>query len=348
MADRAGALRIVREDGPGPARRYPERMSGGARRERYRDLPLPQWRELVNRSFVPLIVRENCGVLFRGSMVTTVLDEICVYEIEATPHIVERTEELIAGSGDAYLKLSLALDGFCVLEQDGRTARISPGDLAVYDTSRPYRLAFETDNRALVIMVPHRLIDLPPGELARLTAVRFAHDTALGRVVNSFFQDLGTAIHDLRDPAGIRLVHTALDLLVTLLSSEHRVGDARDPQRALLRDIREYIDARLGDPDLTPTSIAKAHFISTRHLHAIFTNENVTLASWIRERRLEHIRRDLVDPLFASEPINRIAARWGLVDAAHFSKAFKLRFGMGPRAYRTRDAAEHNSAAPKD
>lgn len=327
-------------------RRYPQRMSGGARRERYQDLELPRWRELVNRSFVPLMVRENGGVPFRGSMVTTVLDEICVYEIDATPHIVDRTAALIADSDAGYLKLSLALEGFCVLEQDGRTAEITPGDLAVYDTSRPYRLSFETDNRALVIMVPHRLIDLPPGEIARLTAIRFPHDTALGRVVNSFFQELGTAIHDLRDPAGIRLVHTALDLLVTLLSSENRVSDARDPQRALLRDIREYIEARLGDPDLTPTSIAKAHFISTRHLHAIFSGENVTLASWIRERRLEHIRRDLVDPVMASEPINRIAARWGLVDAAHFSKVFKTRFGAGPRAYRMQDAADHNSGAP--
>ncbi len=299
-----------------------------------RALGLAEWRSTINRSFVPLQIDEVDDIPFRGHLEATAVEDITVFEITATPHTVTRTPELIGRSRGRYYKLSLQLVGNAVLEQDGRSADLRPGDLAIYDTHRPYTLSFPENNRAMVIMFPQDVVDLPRDEVSRVTATRFPSDEGLGRVVNPFFVELGRNMDQIEGPHAPRLVHSALDLLVTMLSQELR----RDLDRGLARsrEVREYILEHLGDPQLNPAAIAAAHYVSTRHLYTIFSEEGQTVSAWIRSRRLEHIRRDLADPLLTDRPVSAIATRWGLVDAAHFSRVFRADFGESPSAYRAR------------
>jgi AraC-like DNA-binding protein len=80
-------------------------------------------------------------------------------------------------------------------------------------------------------------------------------------------------------------------------------------RRTLALGIRAYIDRHLGDPELTPASIAAAHHISLRSLHRLFQDDETTVAGFIRHRRLERVRRDLTDPELLSRPIHAVAAR---------------------------------------
>lgn len=309
-------------------------------------LDLDTWRQAVNTSFVPLQIDELDGIPFRGHLVRTLVEDVSVFEIIATPHVVERTERLIEQVEGRYYKLSLQLAGSAVLEQDGRQVRLRPGDLAIYDTHRPYRLTFHENNHALVIMFPHEAVDLPRDEIARVTAAGFPSDQGLGRVINPFFMELGRNMDQLTGTHAARLVHSALDLLVTMLSHElqQAANGPVSPARSLAREVREYILAHLRDPELTPASIAQAHYISTRHLYTIFSAEGETVSAWIRARRLEHIRRDLVDPVHADRPVSAIAAHWGLHDAAHFSRLFKAEYGQSPSSYRETAATRRSVA----
>ena len=60
-----------------------------------------------------------------------------------------------------------------------------------------------------------------------------------------------------------------------------------------MQRIHAHIDRNLASTDLSPTSIAAAHFISTRHLHGLFQEQGTSVSTWIRIRRLERCRRDL-------------------------------------------------------
>jgi AraC-like DNA-binding protein len=137
-------------------------------------------------------------------------------------------------------------------------------------------------------------------------------------------------------PNGTRLVHNALDLVTTLFNEELdlRGASSRDPHQILLGRIHDFIEANLGDPDLSPGSIAAAHYISTRHLHDLFRELGTTVAASIRERRLERCRRDLRDPVLSDRPVTAIAARWGFLDSAHFSRIFRAAYGESPTGYR--------------
>jgi AraC-like DNA-binding protein len=296
-----------------------------------------EWNTLISESFVPLQASTDSPAGFRGRLRSRVLDELSVVEVTAHSHKVLRTPALITRSDRLYYKLNLQLSGTGILIQDNREAALRPGDLAVYDTHRPYTLEFDDDFRTLVLMFPHDALDLPTESVAELTAVRMAGDAGIGRMISPFMVQLADNLELLSGPSGHRLAHNAVDLLATLFDSELRSGDG-PPQRGhhgeLLARIRQHIEANLGDPELSPAAIAAAHFISTRHLHSIFHDAGTTVAGWIRARRLERCRRDLRDPLQADRAVGAIATRWGFTDAAHFSRVFRSAFGVPPSTYR--------------
>jgi AraC-like DNA-binding protein len=263
-------------------------------------------------------------------------EDLTMIEVAASGHAVHRTDELIAGSDRKYFKLGIQLQGTGLLMQDGREAVLRPGDLAVYSTDRPYTIAFDGDFRTLVLMFPHSALDLPPEAMAQITATAISGTAGLGQLVSPFLVRLAENLESISGPNGIRLVHNALDLVTTLFNGEldQRAAGSRDPHQLLLARIRDHIEAHLGDPDLSPSSIASAHYISTRHLHELFRELGSTVAASIRERRLERCRRDLRDPVLADRPVTAIAARWGFLDSAHFSRIFRASYGESPTGYR--------------
>jgi AraC-like DNA-binding protein len=296
---------------------------------------ISEFRAAVSESFVPLQVSTAGPDHFRGIIRGASVDEVHVNEVRATSHVVERTPELIARSDRSYFKLSLMLAGTGLLIQDDREAVLQAGDLAVYDTDRPYSLVFDDDFRTMVVMFPKHLISLPSDMIGQLTAVRISGQGGLGGMVVPYLTQLAGNLDQLAGTTGARLAHSALDLVTTVFTRELSLdGVSADPHRALVQRIRSYIDRNLASTDLGPATIASAHFISTRHLHGLFQEQGVTVSTWIRTRRLEQCRRDLLDPMLADRPVAAIAARWGFVDAAHFSRAFKSAFGISPSEYR--------------
>jgi AraC-like DNA-binding protein len=296
------------------------------------------WRRATSDSFVPLMVTADRVAGFQGSMRGKRLEpeDLSMIEVAASGHAVHRTDELIAASDRKYFKLGIQLAGTGLLLQDGREAVVRPGDLAVYSTDRPYTLAFDGDFRSLVFMFPHTALDLPAEAMAQITATTISGSSGLGALVSPFLVRLADSLESIAGPNGTRLVHNALDLVTTLFNGEldQRGASSRDPHQLLLGRIHDFIEANLGDPDLSPGSIAAAHYISTRHLHDLFREVGTTVAASIRERRLERCRRDLRDPVLADRPVTAIAARWGILDSAHFSRIFRAAYGESPTGYR--------------
>lgn len=297
------------------------------------------WKSIVSQSFVPLHVTTKNEDQFHALMHYRSLGDVFISEIGAKSHTVERTPLLIARGDTRYYKLSLQISGVGLLMQDNREVVLHPGDMAIYDTDKPYTLDFDDDFRTLVVMVPQAAIDLPRDVVGQLTATRISGEDGLGRMVGPFLTQVAKNMDDLSGHSGLRLVHNTLDLITTLFHSQldlARYDLAHGHRASLLQEIRAYIDDHLADPNLSPGAIATSNFISTRHLHGIFKEEGVTVSALIRSRRLEHCRRDLADPVFLSKSVSAIAAKWGFVDASHFSRLFRSAFGEAPTDFRQR------------
>ena len=295
------------------------------------------YRQAVVSSFVPLDVSRVSADPFWGRLRSVDFDDAHVHEVTASQHMVERTESLVAVSDERFYKARRQVSGTGLLIQDGREALLQPGDLAIYDTARPYSLIFEQDMRMLVLMFPREQLGLPPDMMRQLTAHRFSSTDGLGAMIIPFLQNVSQNLDRVGGATGPRLVHSAIDLITTMFANELDLeADPRDSHQLLMQQVRHYIETNLGSPELSPSQIAAAHFISTRHLHGLFREKGTTVSTWIRERRLENCRRDLIEPLNAHLSVGAIAARWGFVEAAHFSRVFKAAYEMSPSELRAR------------
>ena len=188
---------------------------------------------------------------------------VAVVEVSSTSHEVHRTPALIAQSNQRYFKLNLQLQGTGPLIQDNREALLRPGDLSIYAPAGPTRLRFEGER-------PAHGGDVPVGRAVPASGL---HRAAFGRadgcstgglaaIVGPFIAHLAENLDALSGPSGSRLATNALDLVSTMLHSELDMSpDRMKPQALLAASVREYIDAHLADPLLSPASIAAAHFI---------------------------------------------------------------------------------------
>lgn len=100
--------------------------------------------------------------------------------------------------------------------------------------------------------------------------------------------------------------------------------------------IKRYVREHLRDPLLGVARIAADLRLSTSTLHRVFADEPCSLSNWIWGQRLDAIQRELCDPRASARSVSEIAFAWGFNDAAHFSRAFKNRFGCSPRDMRAR------------
>jgi AraC-like DNA-binding protein len=244
---------------------------------------------------------------------------------------------LIAAAGADFFKLGLQLGGTSVLAQDGREADLSAGDFAIYDTTRPYEFSFDDPCRLLVLIFPRALLGLSAQHVARLTATRFSGRHGLGAVMSGLLAQTAAVLDDVDVRDNARLASNVLDLLATAIAGrlDREPADPDVARRALYVRTVTFIEAHLGESWLDPAQIAAAQHISTRYLHKLFHDQGTTVSAYVRQRRLEACGHDLRDPALARRPVSAIASRWGLPDAAHFSRLFRATYGMSPRDYRT-------------
>lgn len=189
----------------------------------------------------------------------------------------------------------------------------------------------------MTFMFPPSLLPLPRDGIRDLAATRMPAVAGLGELTAQFLRQLARNIDDYTPTEAARLSTAAMEVLATRLARELEVrgwGTHESRKHAMFTTITAFILANLGDPGLSPMAVAAAHHISLRSLPQLFHDEGLTVAGWIRSRRLERCRRDLDDASLDSRPVAAIGARWGFPSAADFSKAFRAAHGLPPAEYR--------------
>jgi AraC-like DNA-binding protein len=309
------------------------------------------WHELHSKLWAPYDLRCDPRLRHRFQAQVGISDfgPVQATLITTMPHSVHRTPELVRRSDPEVFKLGCFVRGAGMKEQDGRSVEMRVGDLMLYDTSRPYLCGFVPDipeSQVLLLRFPRTLLPFPEPELRRLTEDCIPGDRGVGALSSQFMLQLARHLDELSPAETARLSVLAIDVLTAALGNAlDRSGAVPSPtrRRALTARIHAFIQANLGDADLTPSAVAEAHHISLRYLHKLFQQNGHTVAGWIRARRLERCHRDLADPGLAARPINAIAARWGFTSPAHFSQAFRSAYGLSPRQFRQECATAHTT-----
>ncbi|RFU39513.1 helix-turn-helix domain-containing protein [Actinomadura logoneensis] len=296
------------------------------------------WLGIVCETLGPLDVRMDRDAPLHGQIEAVQLGPLGVGRIEtSTPHSVHRTPGLIRRDDPDHYRVVLAVSGTVLLGQDGRTARLRAGDLALYDFSRPYELVYDSAVQLAVFSFARPLLTVPADSVRHLTAVPIGPDEGSAALAAPLLRRVAEDAETYRAAGSSRLPGVVTDLLDMTLAERSAKVAALAPEtreRVLLRRVHAFVEQHLGDAALDPAAVAAAHHVSVRHLHRLFETEHTTVAAWIRHRRLERCRRDLADPAMAHQPVSSVAARWGMPDPAHFSRLFRRAYGVSPVEYR--------------
>ncbi|MEV5386584.1 helix-turn-helix domain-containing protein [Streptomyces sp. NPDC052721] len=294
-----------------------------------------RWHEAVTNTFIPLGVDLLEEEPSPGDIVSDRLGVLRISRVQAGPQTVTRSRRLIAGEDQEFVILTLQERGTAMKEQDGRQCVVRPGQFSLSDSSRTFTKTLHERFAFTSFHFPREVLSVRPEDLRSLTATTFTGTEGSAAVLAQYCAGLAGVAADVDDAVGRQLAVTALDLLA-LLIDERRGRLSRPPSTtaaATLVRVKNHIMRNLGDPDLSPRTIAAVHFVSVRYLHKLFEQEGTTVAGWIRAQRLERCRRDLLRPRALETGVAVIARRWGFVSAAHFSRAFRQAYGVTPREW---------------
>ncbi|MEV8062330.1 AraC family transcriptional regulator [Streptomyces antimycoticus] len=296
------------------------------------------WRELMSRTHAPMDLSSDFAADYQAEQRLIELGEVSLWPATFQPLIFRRTPKLIRQSDPEAYHLSLILHGQGAVTRNGSEAAYVPWDFHSSDSSRPFEVRTGQEPVTTVgLEVPKALVPLPRDKGDRAIVRRLSGHEGVGALLAQFLTRVADDPSAFQPTDGPRLGTVAADLLSALLAHVLDADGSLPPEsreRTLILQIRSYVQRNLHDAELTPSVIAAAHHISLSYLHRLFEQEEETVAAWIRRLRLEHARSDLADPALRTTPIRVIAARWGFLCAAAFTRTFRTAYGMPPKEYR--------------
>ncbi|MEE4540481.1 helix-turn-helix domain-containing protein [Streptomyces sp. V4-01] len=308
------------------------------------DLPVADrfdaWQALMSRTHAPMQMSSEDAADFRAHQRLIALGDVAVWPATFQQLVFRRTPKLVRQSDPENCHLSLLLRGNAVASWNRNEAAYSAYDLHINDTSLPFEIATGRGPITTIgIEVPKALLGLPWGSAQSVIGRRISARDGMGFLLAQFVSQLSADTRAYRPADAPRLGSVLAELVTALFAHALEAQDALAPEtrdRTVTLGVKDFIRRRLHDCELTPSAIAAAHHISRGHLHRLFQAEGTTVASYIRDQRLEAARRELADPAQAATPVHVIAARWGFKDHTTFTRTFRTAYGAPPRDFRRR------------
>ena len=256
------------------------------------------------------------------------LGDAILARARSVEQILTRDASRIRRSGLDSLTIIFDRGGF-VGETDGRGVRSRPGTVLFRDTVRP--------------SVTHwNHIDIIKLDLPRETAptwmlgggfhgLSLGDDTAAGRLIAGHLTTLVEVADGLNAAEGAAAIETTLALSERLLGKAVTLTppQAAAAYRTVRRLAVDAIDRRLFDPALTVEGVARETGVSRATLYRAFDSTGGVRAC-IQARRLDRALGALAARRGRTPSISDIAHAHGFASDAHFSRAFRNRFGQAP------------------
>lgn len=290
------------------------------------------WQHTVRTVCGPLESQARSGGAFKGSVNLRRVADVTMIEHQATVeglhwdrrHIAEITSPF------CYVILQLAQQSLRVA-QDGEEVELAQGDWTLIDSLRPAKFKFQESMHILALNLPRELV----ATRARDQDIPYAQHRSGSQGASAVFTSFARSLYEhapTLHPEDLRHRENVLDLLFVSLPGDF---DARDRARARqLQRAMKFIDAHLGDPELSPQFVASTLGVSVRHLHRLFKETGRSMGEWTMHQRLQRARCDLADERFRGNTVLDLALASGFKDGAHFSRVFRAAFGISPREYR--------------
>lgn len=276
-----------------------------------------------------IVIDRSDAAGFHGRIRVRALGGLRLVEVSASPH-----RAMFLPVEDS-VSIHVHLEGHAVLEQGRRHKQAGRGSLYLEDDRRPRRVTLGSHCRAFCIAMPVRhLVERVPN-WERFTLAPMRLDPALSPMFLDHVRSLRRLLADPNTPGSPDMENPTYDLLALSLNG---TGLAASPAPSRLDNyhvtrVKAFIRDHLCDPTLDTDIIATGVGLSARHIQRLFTAQSQHVMEWVWQERLDGCYRSLMQPA-PEVRISDIAYAWGFSSSAHFSRAFRCRYGASPREIR--------------
>jgi len=287
------------------------------------------WQEIVCKKYVSASAEtEVLDDEFAGSLTSGELGPLVVAELDAPLHFWSRKPRHVRNDDQDVFIVSLIQQGAGELTQRGRSARLGPGDLVIYDSGATFDYALRA--RTQLVKIPRRLLESKLDRPNDFLALKIDRSNPLSPILGDLLTrclDIDLS-RDLGPWIAKRLSNAIVDLLASICDLERDTLPETQVSAPLERVMR-FARAHLDDPELAPEGLAAAGAISIRTLNRLFGTIGTTPMRWVWSQRLEASRVSLSQGEVRS--VTDAAFAHGFSELGQFSRSFKRTFGISPQ-----------------
>jgi AraC-like DNA-binding protein len=293
------------------------------------------WEERNEQSLIGLHV----STLAKDSVVSTMynlsLTRLRFTEIYGKDHIIERAASNIRQLPADSVLFCLLLEGNAFYYHQDGFDTLGAGDAILYDADRPFMYGFHTPMRQLILEMPRDVFRENTGSSSpgKPRVLRGSESVAADQHARTLARVIQGTLRSTTAPEAL-LEEDALDLFGLLVGS-----NAGSSGQAYLLAAKGFIRRNFHRPDLSTSSVARAVGISDRHLARVFALEESSVARFVMDTRLERAHQLLTETGSGHLQVGDVAVSVGFISAAHFSRAFRNKFGFTAREARDRGRA---------
>jgi AraC-like DNA-binding protein len=290
------------------------------------------FRETICSEFMPW-TPEFDGSNFEGRVESVAFENGAIGRVRMSPIVATKTKSNIASSPEECIHGNLIIGGELKVEQAGRTNIAKPGDLVLYQSYSPVTLTERPDSPCdnLAFIVPKSQFAAMPNADDRFRNTLLTSDKLIGPLASCLTliaQNLCSS--PMEELSGLFQACVTLLPISTSMFGGPKKKTEISKNSHMLREVLNFIDHNLSNPELSPRHAAQHLSVSVRYIHKLFAHSGTTFSAHVTAERLERIRWDLIASSGRRPPISALAYRWGFSDLSTFNRAFKARFGCTP------------------
>ncbi|WP_454716903.1 helix-turn-helix domain-containing protein [Caulobacter segnis] len=285
------------------------------------------------------ITLQSPEATFFNSLEAYHLGVVVLAKCSGVPQRFERKlSHILVDGGDTVMVVVELEDSGWRGDYDGRAAGGHMGQIRLVDMARPFEMT-TGGYRSLYVMVPRALLEGQGG--LDFHGLVVSEDSVSGRLLSGHIQAL-SEVADRMTPDDAEAAAKAIVALIGGAIAAHAAPATDDPrpvEKMLLALGRQFVERNLDDVELSPEAVRRHLAVSRSLLYKVFEPVG-GVSAFIQGRRLDQAFDAILHDRAEQHTLGEIGYRHGFRSDAHFSRAFRGRFGVTPgRLRRVGEAA---------
>ncbi len=284
------------------------------------------WIETAKKFKEVVPIRKN-ELAFNGSVEVWDVDGVFFGSVGYDPVIMEHRKSVHNRSGEHdFICLVTYRQGGAKVIHDGMPGENQLHDVNMFDYRFDRRSVNPKNSRKDAIIIPYKAIGFESGQHAALTT--FSHTNSTGYVLSKFISMIREKIPTATLEEGQKMSAMLTGALRNVIT-EGRSSSAKQQATFCRRAVMQrFVIENIHDLSLNVETLCRKFEVSRATVFRDF--EPGGLQNFMMLHRLDRALNDIASGPVIRGRIALISNQWGFSSPAHFSRAFRERFGFSP------------------